>query len=176
VTRSGQAENPSKGRFRKKNAPPRDEPWIWLTREMLESTAWRALPTAARRIVERVLIEHMAHAGTQNGDLPVTYDDFVAHGTRRSSIKAAISIAERLGWVDVVIPGVRGHGVARRATTYGLTWLPRADWTPASNRWRRITDADAAAILEESAQSQKRNDLVTESGLNKAGTLRAVTR
>ena len=37
-----------------------------------------ALP--ARRVLERVILEHMAHGGTQNGDLTVTYDDFALNG------------------------------------------------------------------------------------------------
>jgi hypothetical protein len=154
MTRGGQADNPSKRKFKEKNRPPEGEPWMWVTKEMLESPAWRAMPLASRQIVERVMIEHMAHAGTQNGNLPVTYDNFVDYGVRRSSIKKAISIARKLGFLDVVVPGLRGHGVARRPTLYGVPWLIREDWTPASNRWKPITDADAKAILELFAQSR----------------------
>ena len=35
---------------------------------------------AARLVVDRVMIEHMAHAGTENGNLVVTYADFVKFG------------------------------------------------------------------------------------------------
>jgi len=62
--------------IKRENRPPKDMPWIWLTREMLESPAWRAMDMlAARRVVERIILEHMAHAGTENGNLIVTYAD-----------------------------------------------------------------------------------------------------
>ena len=61
----------------KRNSPPQDEPWIWLTREMLGSEAWCSLSRGALRVVCRVMLEHMAHGGTANGNLPVTYADFV---------------------------------------------------------------------------------------------------
>ena len=66
-------------------------PWIWLTREMLESDAWRSLSRQARLVIDRVMIEHMLHAGTENGNLAVTYADFVAFGCRRGALAAAIS-------------------------------------------------------------------------------------
>jgi len=147
MSRSGQATNPSLRRFKNKNRPPPGEPWIWFTREMLESDSWSAMPLYARRVVERVVLEHMSHGGAENGGLPVTYDQFEEFGVRRATIKVAITIAVELGWIDVVQPGLRGHGSARRPTVYGLTWLPRADWTPPSNRWRTITREMALEVL-----------------------------
>jgi hypothetical protein len=105
------------------------------------------MPLFARRVVERVMIEHMQHGGADNGNLPVTYDDFQSYGIRRASIKQGISISEELGWIDIVQPGLRGHGKARRPTRYGLTWLPRGDWTPASDRWRTVTLEGAQQVL-----------------------------
>ena len=46
----------------KRNHPPAGEPWVWLTRELLESDAWRGASINARRVVERLIIEHMQHA------------------------------------------------------------------------------------------------------------------
>jgi hypothetical protein len=114
-------------------------PFIWFTREMLESAAWRAMPLAARRIVERVMIEHMMQGGTRNGQLVVTYDDFAQYGVRRKSISRAIQCAVMLGFLDVTVRGGRSYGIARLPSAYGLTWLPRCDWTPPSNRWKCIT-------------------------------------
>jgi hypothetical protein len=111
------------------------------------------------------MIEHMRHAGTQNGELPVTYDNFQRYGIRRSSISLAMTIAIKLGWIDLGVRGVRGHGIARRPHLFGLTWLPRADHTPASNRWKRITEEKANDVLDLFAQSQKRTHLVTKARL-----------
>ena len=79
-----------------RNRPPPDEPWVWLTRQLLESDAWRSMSRAARLVVDRIMIEHMAHAGTENGNLVVTYADFVKFGVRRESLPAAIADAARL--------------------------------------------------------------------------------
>ena len=115
--------------------------FVWFTRELLELQAWGTMSLAARKIVERVAIEHMGHGGTLNGSLIVTYDDFETFGVRRKSIAPAIKKAVALGFLDVTGKGHRSHGIGRRPSTYGITWLPRCDGTPASNRWRKIKEA-----------------------------------
>ena len=81
-------------RFEESNRPPQDMPWCWLTREMLESPTWRAMTLPARRVVERLMVEHMSHGGTMNGELPCTYGDFQRFGLSRKSINAAIHVAD----------------------------------------------------------------------------------
>jgi hypothetical protein len=131
-------------RFQSMNRPPGQ--FVWFTREMLESPAWNVMPSAARRVLDRVMIEHGKHGGTRNGALIVTYDDFQRFGIRRKSIAPAIETAVALGFLDVTWRGARGYGCARQASEYGLTWLPRCDGTHASNRWRSIaTLSDARA-------------------------------
>jgi hypothetical protein len=90
--------------------------FVWFTRELLESQAWSAMPLAARRVVERVAIEHMNHGGTRNGALVVTYDDFEKFGVRRKSIAQAIKKAAALGFLDVTGKGHRSYGNAPRRT------------------------------------------------------------
>lgn len=158
MTRAGQANNPSYNRFKKMNRPPEGQAWVWLTQEMISSPAWRAMSHNGQRVVSRIMIEHMKHGGNQNGSLPITYSDFAAYGIRRSSIKGAILDAIRLGFVDLVETGIRGHGIARRPHRFGLTWLPRADFTPASNRWKAISMSD----IKKFAQSRKCSHLVTQ--------------
>jgi hypothetical protein len=82
--------------FENANRPPLDMPFVWLTREMLESEAWRAMTLPARFVLERLMIEHMSHAGTMNGELPCIYDDFQRFGVSRKSISAAIRVAVAL--------------------------------------------------------------------------------
>lgn len=133
--------------------PPQDEPWIWMTRTMLESEAWKAMPLAARKVVERVVLEHMAHGGKMNGELVVTKDNFAAYGIRRPSITEAVRIAIGLGFVDKTVQGVRSFGTARRPSEFALTWLPRRDRSPASNRWKLIGRDKARAIVKAAATS-----------------------
>jgi hypothetical protein len=124
---------------------------------MLESSAWGALSGAARQIVFRVAIEHMAHAGTENGNLIITYDDFAAFGIRRSSVAKAIRDAEALGWIKVTFRGRGGNAEFREASRYAVGWLPTADGKLADNLWRRIrTEADAQFALDATEYSHKK--------------------
>ena len=57
-----------------------------------------------------------------------------------------------LGLLDITLRGRRSYGGARQASRYGLTWLPRCDGTPASNRWRRIkSKGHAEAVIQEAS-------------------------
>jgi hypothetical protein len=120
----------------KRNRPPADSAWIWLTREMIESDAWCTLSLAASRVIFRIAIENMLHAGTENGNLEVTYNDFEKFGIRRGSIKAAIDEAVSKGWIIITEKGRASIGQDRWPTKYALGWLPLKDGTPAPNRWK----------------------------------------
>jgi hypothetical protein len=111
---------------------------------MMESPAWGALTAPARRVVDRIVIEHMHHAGTMNGELVVTYDNFQAFGISRGAIKPAIEVAVKLGFIDITAIGLRSYGNARRPSSYALTWLPRNDGAPPSNRWNAIKSKEQA--------------------------------
>jgi hypothetical protein len=88
------------------NAPPRTQPWV--TMEMMESGAMRSLS------VNAVQIEHMAHAGLENGCLKVTWRDFDRHGINYKFLNKAIAEVIAVGLVAITLPGrkVRGqdHG------------------------------------------------------------------
>lgn len=119
-----------------RNRPPAEMPWVWFTREMLESDALRSLSLAARRVIDRVCIEHMLHAGTENGNLAVTYNDFTKFGIRRGTIAAAIKEAVAAGLLIVTQKGRPSVGPDRWPTRYALGWLPLYDASPAPNRWK----------------------------------------
>jgi hypothetical protein len=136
-------------KFRDGNRPPKDLPWVWLTRDMMEAPAWCALPLIGRQALDRICLEHMTHAGKENGNLPVPHSDFIKYGVRPHSVKPALNMLIELGWVDQVSRGGI-YGDLKRASRYGLTWLPRCDGTPASNRWRQIqTIGHARRIIGE---------------------------
>lgn len=121
---------------RERNRPPADEPWVWFTREMLESEALQSLSRAARLVVDRIMIEHMAHAGTENGNLAVTYDDFARFGIRRQSVMVALDDLTACGLIIVTVKGRASVGEDRWPARYALGWLPMFDGTPARNRWK----------------------------------------
>lgn len=136
-------------RFRQMNRPPENTSWCWLTADMLASPAWRALTGNAMKVVLRIALEHLKHGGVENGKLPVTYQDFARWGVRKNSVREAQLVATHLGWIERTSTGeVPWHGDIRRPSTFGLTWLPRYDGAPASNRWTRFeTDLEAKAAI-----------------------------
>jgi hypothetical protein len=120
----------------KRNRPPSDQPWVWLTRELLESDAWSTAPINTRRLVERLMLEHMAHAGTENGRLVRTYRDFEKFGIRHQSVGAAIADAADRGLILVTHRGRASAGQDRWPSRYALGWLPTHDGASAPNRWK----------------------------------------
>ena len=136
------------------NRPPKDAPWCWFTREMLESPAWRSLSNAAYKVIFRIAIEHMSHAGRENGNLIVTYEDFRSYGIRRSSISAAIREAETLGFIQVTERGRGGNAEFRRASKYALGTLPLSDGTLCGNIWRRFKTCEEAEAAIADAKSR----------------------
>lgn len=115
-----------------------------MTREMLESPAWAALSIHARRIIDRVLVEHMAHGGTQNGALPVSYADIEALGLRRNRIASAIAEAVALGFLDHERGRAAGGAARGHVQVFRLTWLRTGDGEPATNRWKALGAFEAA--------------------------------
>jgi hypothetical protein len=110
--------------------PPSGTAWVWLTRDLLESSSWRLLSINGRRLIDFLLIEHMRHGGKQNGDLLAPRRQLVEFGIGEHFISSAIDEVERLGLVDC------NRGIGRRASTYALTWLPLRNGATPSNRWR----------------------------------------
>jgi len=100
----------------------------------------------------------MDHGGKENGRLIVTYDDFQVYGIRRQSLRTAIALAVKLGFVDVTARGRRSAGLNRWPSMYGLTWLPRHDWTPASNRWKSVSAACLSVDIISRCESAPREN------------------
>lgn len=129
--------------------------FVQLTLDLMNSPAWRALTDDARRLIDRLLIEHMRNGRVANGRLAVSHSQFAEFGLRRKNVKAAIDVAVALGLVEVTRVGLKvgGDNVPSR---YRLTFVSsrvakgEARRTPGpSDEWRRITtDEEAKAILD----------------------------
>jgi hypothetical protein len=122
--------------------------------EMLESPAWRVLSLSARRLLDRIEIEHAHHGGADNGRLPVTYDDFEYYGIDRHSIGPAIREAVALGFLEVTERGRAGNREFRSPSRYRLTYLGagrRSD--QATHEWRRIDTIDRAEEIRKMSRS-----------------------
>jgi hypothetical protein len=112
------------------NQPPADQPWVWQSRSLRQSDAWRSAGINARRVIDFLLLEHMRHWGQANGRLKAPHRQLEVFGIGARYVAVAIREAEELGLVD------SRHRRQRVASTYALTWLPLYDGTPATNRWQ----------------------------------------
>jgi hypothetical protein len=107
--------------------------WVPHRLKMLQSPAWAALSHATKRILERLEIELMRHAGKGNGDLICTHRDFAAFGIRRRSIAAAIQQGTALGFVEVTKMGWTSPDHSN-PSRYRLTYLP-TDHAHPTDEW-----------------------------------------
>lgn len=119
-----------------------DGPFIAHRLEMLESNAWSCLTLAARRILDRLEIEHMNYAGRENGALPCAYRDFEDFGVRKSSIKSALDLLIGSGFIELAQPGRAGNGEWRRVARYRLTYISTGKAGPTDD-WRAHDEAAA---------------------------------
>ena len=160
------------GRNRKVNSVLKN--FIAHSRELRESPAWRALPDNTRRVLDRLELEHLRHAGSENGNLPCTYSDFVEAGLRRASVSLAIRQCEALGFLQITRRGGRSISDVRRPSLYRLTYVVgRGKSDVPTDEWKRIASAaDSAAALKRAAcernvdtqhaQTSKKLDAKTE--------------
>lgn len=169
---TGRSSGKRVGRERKILGPPKGEPWVWLTRELIESDAWQMRSRQCVIFIEALLIEHMAHAGNENGRLKATYDQLQALGARRSSIRKAIMEGRYLGLVKVTRHGGR-WAMTNRPSLYRLTFLPTIEdgiaceptneWkqrsAPQIKRWR-----SEMAVKSKATASQKKQNASNDSG------------
>jgi hypothetical protein len=129
-----------------------NEQFVYYTREMISSPAYRALSLQGRKVLRRLELEHMAHGGQDNGKLPCRYHDFINYGCRRNGLSAALIEVEALGLAKTVTFGTRAFGnVLGKASTFLLTYLPTADG-PATNDWKKFSSIEEARAAVERAQ------------------------
>ena len=157
-------------RLGKLRRPPKDEPWSWLTREILISPAWRMQGINCRRFVDFLLLEDQNHAGTENGNLLATYDQLMEYGLTRSEIKAAILEAGFLGLVKVTHAGGRYAG-NNFPSTYLLTFYPDRDGAPPTQQWKGKT-AEAIKEWKQDQAAQKKREIERRKKQNSSATSR----
>jgi hypothetical protein len=118
--------------------------FVYYTREMIDSPAYRALSLQGRKILRRLELEHMAHGGQDNGKLPCRYHDFVKYGCRKNGLSAALIEVDILGFAPTMSLGTRAYGnVPGKASTFRLTYLPTAEG-PATDEWKRWSSVEEA--------------------------------
>ncbi|PDT28699.1 hypothetical protein CO660_15140 [Rhizobium sp. L9] len=111
--------------------------WQWLTIQLLESAAFTTLSANACRAFFRIVIEHVSHAGLQNGRLVVTHPQFVSYGVTGEYVADALDELEYKGLVKVR-RGRAGSGVAH-PNLFTLTFVGDHEGAPPTDEWKRCT-------------------------------------
>jgi hypothetical protein len=121
---------------------------------MLESPAYRVLSRAAHQVLARIEIEHAHHGGTENGKLPVTYEQFAAYGLHPKSIAPAIRELVTLGFIEITQRGCAGNADFRRPAHYRLTYR-HVEGQPGdgTHEWRQIETMEQAEVLAKQARA-----------------------
>jgi len=129
-----------------------DGPYVPHIRQLIEAPAWRTLSLSARRVLDRIELEHLRHGGKENGQLAVTFEQFVAFGIHRHAIAPAIREARALGFLKITSPGAAGNAEFRAPNRFKLTYLPSMGTNPATHEWRSITTIDHAEMTAREAR------------------------
>lgn len=151
---TGRSSGKRTGRDRKLRSPPKDKPWTWVTRELLCSPAWRAQSTNCRRLMDFLMVEHINHAGTENGKLMATHLQLEAYGLTRNCIADAILEARFLGLVRFDRGG--RWGLTKLPSIFRLTFYTDRDGVPATNEWKAKTAEIIAEWKHDQAQHRAR--------------------
>lgn len=134
----------SSSRIRRQRS--RNDNYVTHYRALLESSAFRALSFAARRVLDRLEVEHLRHGGRENGQLICTYTDFEQWGVRRGSIPGAIRELVALGFLEVVSQGRRSSAQFRAPHVYRLTHV-HGNLKP-TDEWEKIgSDEEAREVI-----------------------------
>ena len=121
--------------------------------EMLESPAWRALSTTAKRCIERIAIELAHHGGRDNGELPVTNRNFRDYGVPMARIKPALAEAVALGFIDMTPGHASQNPDYGRAARFRILFLNCIGPLPDHTRWQRLKTHDEAKLMAKLARS-----------------------
>ena len=124
--------NPSSGTYLSEGQ------WIPHRLELLTSPAWRHRPRPLAKILERLEIEHLFHAGKENGELIVTYDQFVAFGISRRAVYPSLAIGQQLGLIAVSHDEKWG-GEIRPPNRYRLTYVPAKGKKAPTDEWKYLS-------------------------------------
>jgi hypothetical protein len=115
------------------------EPFIMLSREVLNSYAWRAASGDCHKWIYRIAEEHMAHGGTMNGQLKVTKRNMIEYAIRKhDNVAPAMREALALGLIILTERGRGGNAESRKAHQFALAILKDSKEKYFGTEWKRF--------------------------------------
>ena len=131
-----------------------DGQWVPRRREMLRSPALRVLSLTARRILDRLDLEHINHGGKDNGRLPVTFADLRRFGMPNPNDNArGFRELRALGFIEVTRAGRAGNAEHRTPNLFRITYLSANGEAP-TDEWRRIATIEEAERIAREARKK----------------------
>lgn len=146
---TGRSSGIRTGKVASVHRPPPGEPFVCLTRELVSSPAWRSQSINCSRLIDFLMVEHMNHAGTENGNLKATYDQLGEWGLTRSEIHRATEEADFLGLVRLKRGG-RWAGT-NQPSSYRLTFQADRDGNAPTDQWKGKTPGAIEAWKQDCA-------------------------
>jgi hypothetical protein len=119
---------------------------------MVRSPVMAVLTLSERRALDRLQVEFADHGGTENGTLPVTYNDFVEFGIDRHAVFPSLRVLQNLGFIEITEVG-RGGAVAEfhSPSLYRLTFR-HTQYAGPTHEWRRIENIEDAKAIARAAR------------------------
>jgi len=133
---------------RKGGGPPAGQPWCWYTHEMLLSPAFREQSINCRRFIAALEFENMSHAGTENGNLVMPYNQLERWWRiPRRLIRQTIHEAVERGLIEERHSEWRLSYAKANPTRFRLTFRDTREgspprWKAATNEWRRYASPE----------------------------------
>lgn len=149
-------------------APPKGEPWIWTTEEMIFSPAYTSLSANAHRAFWRVMGEYLKKNRHDNGRLIITHPDFIAYGVTGRLVADAIDELVFKGLIRVQ-RGKAADGTPH-PTLFRLTMFGDFEGSPPSNDWKAVGNEEAARWWQ-GARARKASERADKAGRKKKTSL-----
>jgi hypothetical protein len=135
-----------------------EAPFAQLSRAYFESAALAAVSLGARRILDRLIVEHLTHYGKANGRLIVPYGRLAVHaGVDKSDVSSALAEL-----VDVGLIGIQ-HGqwstsTKRFPNRYRLTFFAAEGAAP-THEWKRFEPSEGAGYEAREAALKRAREI-----------------
>jgi hypothetical protein len=136
--------------------PDAHRSFVFVPLEAMESSEWCRLSINARRVMDRLLVENQRHNRMANGELRVSFDQFVKDGVGRRLVKNALDELVAAGFL-IVTCGKR-RGSRRPPNIYRITILGTIDGPPI---WRPREPEELSTPREKDTKIMPRKKIPT---------------